>query len=193
LPVGEARALWWKHITASGSFAARVHRFHEELHASVRRFREHRHEARLGKKFRLFLDGIRKLPATTQLERVNAWVNWNIRYKSDYRHWHKKDQWSHGLDTLKDGAGDCEDYSILKALGLAYLGINAKRLHLVVGFLNWRSGWVGHAILAVEIKPKQYYIMDNTRKHVVLAPLSDFRALYTIDVGGLWLARNKKR
>jgi len=79
-----------------------------------------------------------------KLNAVNRFFNRNIWNVSDERLWGTVDYWATPIETLKKGAGDCEDYAIAKYFTLRTLGIPKKRLGLVYG----RANGVPHMILA---------------------------------------------
>jgi predicted transglutaminase-like cysteine proteinase len=96
--------------------------------------------------------------AMKEIERVNQWVNANIRAMSDMEHWGVVDQW----DYPTDGKGDCEDYALLKRKLLMDEGLPRQALLMtVVKDLNNE----GHAVLMVKTN-KGDFVLDNMRDDV---------------------------
>lgn len=54
---------------------------------------------------------------------VNNFFNKRIAYMEDTQAWGKEDYWATPLETLKKGAGDCEDFAIAKYFALEQLGV----------------------------------------------------------------------
>src|SRR4051794_26131803 len=52
-------------------------------------------------------DGVR-------LDTVNHFFNGRIVFRDDLQVWHTEDYWASPLETLQQGAGDCEDFAIAK-------------------------------------------------------------------------------
>ena len=85
-------------------------------------------------------------------EEANRWANGRLAYKSDKENWGLEDRWATPLEARGEGAGDCEDYALLKYAALRRVGVPESRLRLVVGRakiqgLVW-SRWESHAMLA---------------------------------------------
>jgi len=78
------------------------------------------------------------------LLRVNRWVNHAIAYRSDGR----RDNWAEARATLRDRAGDCEDYAILKMQLLASAGIDRNDMMLTLARDTMRG--LDHAVLLVK-------------------------------------------
>ena len=79
--------------------------------------------------------------------RVNRSVNMTIKYIPDI-----VDQWQSPLLTLERGAGDCEDFAILKIVLLHYSGFNKNDLVLMVD--------IDHATAQVNIDG-EFVMLDN--------------------------------
>jgi predicted transglutaminase-like cysteine proteinase len=65
----------------------------------------------------------RQRAGRAQLGEINRAVNLSIRPATDWTQYGVDDFWSPPLATLEKGAGDCEDYAILKYLALRETGI----------------------------------------------------------------------
>ena len=66
--------------------------------------------------------------AWTDLVRVNAWVNDNIKPMTDLEHWGVVERWNYP----DDGYGDCEDYVLLKRRMLMQAGWPREALLITV-------------------------------------------------------------
>ena len=87
------------------------------------------------------------------IERINSWVNTNIKPMSDQQHWGVVDQW----DYPTDGFGDCEDFALLKRKMLIDEGFPRQGLLMTV--VRDHHG-DGHAILTVKTNHGEF-VLDN--------------------------------
>nr|WP_232756733.1 transglutaminase-like cysteine peptidase [Thauera phenolivorans] len=71
------------------------------------------------------------LSAGERLERVNTFLNRQLRFDDDKVIWRQPDYWATPIETLGLGAGDCEDFAIAKYVSLRLLGIPAAQLRLI--------------------------------------------------------------
>ncbi|OCW56503.1 transglutaminase-like cysteine peptidase [Hoeflea olei] len=102
--------------------------------------------------------------ARERLVRVSAAVNRTIRYRSDEGLHGELDHWSMGHETVARGAGDCEDYAILKMALLARLGVPLDTMEIVVVRDTGRR--LFHAVLSVALDGESL-ILDNMTDAVV--------------------------
>jgi predicted transglutaminase-like cysteine proteinase len=77
-----------------------------------------------------FFTHVRSLDSLGQIRYVHRWVNSRMDYRRDVE---GDDNWQSAGESIRRGAGDCEDYSIAKYALLRYLGYDAKDLMLVGG------------------------------------------------------------
>ena len=77
---------------------------------------------------------------------------------SDWAQYGFADFWASPLQTLSNGAGDCEDYAIVKYVALRELGIVPGDLRLVIVRDNMRQ--TDHAVVAVRYE-REWLILDN--------------------------------
>src|SRR5262245_54466770 len=122
---------------------------------------------------RLFLEIValgRQSEGRARLGVINRAVNLRIKPASDWVQYRVDDFWSAPLATLRAGAGDCEDYAILKYAALRELGIAPDDLRLMIVHDIRHSS--NHAILAVR-NEKQWLILDN--RTFVLVKAEDAR------------------
>jgi len=93
------------------------------------------------------------------LSRVNRWVNRQIAYRSDQQNYRQRDFWATAQQTLSRGAGDCEDFAILKMHMLRAAGIDSTRMKLML--LRDLAANGDHAFLVVETD-RGSVVLDNT-------------------------------
>jgi predicted transglutaminase-like cysteine proteinase len=98
--------------------------------------------------------------AWTDLVRVNAWANENIKPMTDMDHWGVVERWNYP----DDGYGDCEDYVLLKRRMLMKAGWPREALLITV--VRDKHG-DGHAVLTVKTN-KGEYILDNQASEILL-------------------------
>jgi predicted transglutaminase-like cysteine proteinase len=83
-------------------------------------------------------------PAPAKLKLVNDFFNRRIRFQEDLTVWAKSDYWATPMETLGRGAGDCEDFAIVKYFTLLLLGIPDEKLRLV--YVQARIGGINSSI-----------------------------------------------
>jgi predicted transglutaminase-like cysteine proteinase len=128
-------------------------------------------------------------PFTKKLAGVNRQINRLIQYKRDQAVYGQRDFWASPLETLSRGAGDCEDFAILKMSALLKAGIPASSMSLVV--LQSRSKGAFHAVLSVSTSSGAY-ILDNVTDTVSRdANISDYLPLYSLSTNRAWIHGSK--
>ena len=136
-------------------------------------------------KWRRLIARSAKLSRWQKIVEVNRFVNTLVRYRSDARTYGRADHWATPVETLR-GAGDCEDYAILKHESLRELGFSVRDMKLVV-VLDKRRG-VGHAVLAVK-HGEGIYILDNQEaRPLEHSVVRRYRPIYSVNSTGQWLA-----
>jgi predicted transglutaminase-like cysteine proteinase len=130
-----------------------------------------------------------------KLEVVNQFFNRQIRYVEDIDNWHEIDYWATPVESLRKGAGDCEDYAIAKYFSLRRLGVPSEKL--LVTYVKALRLNRAHMVLT-------YYSSSNAEPLVldslidVIKPASqriDLLPVYAFNGEGLWLpgAKGNKR
>jgi tetratricopeptide (TPR) repeat protein len=105
-----------------------------------------------------------------------------VRPVSDWAQYGLADFWASPLQTLANGAGDCEDYAILKYVALRELGILPDDLRLVI--VQDDKHEVGHAVVAVRYE-QRWLILDNRTMAILDAEdVSHYRPLFALDQQG---------
>jgi predicted transglutaminase-like cysteine proteinase len=100
----------------------------------------------------------RQRAGRARLGEINRAVNLSIRATSDWSQYGVDDFWSAPLATIEKGAGDCEDYAILKYLALREAGINPDDLRLLI--VSYPRRRTIHAVLAVHLD-EEWLLLDN--------------------------------
>jgi predicted transglutaminase-like cysteine proteinase len=112
-----------------------------------------------------------------RLGEINRAVNLSIKPVSDLAQYGVADFWSAPLATLTVGAGDCEDYAVLKYVVLREIGIDPDDLQLViVGDIKRKAV---HAVVAVRLD-EEWLILDN--RMLVMVKAAEARHYYPLFV-----------
>lgn len=106
------------------------------------------------------------------MDYINWYVNTNLRYVRDYDLWGVEEHWATVDEILQRGAGDCEDFAILKWAGLRDMGYNMN--HFCIPVVKRPDG-SGHAVLAYINTLTNPLILDNLTSRVY----PDIEANYT--------------
>lgn len=129
-----------------------------------------------------------------KLKSVNDFFN-KIKYKTDPKHWKRKDYWATPFEFMGTGAGDCEDYAIAKYFSLRKLGVPEHKLRITyVIYKKKRSRYEeAHMVLTYYHKPTSTpIVLDNINKKLKLASKrKDLKPVYSFNASGLWQAKNK--
>ncbi|KQP80463.1 transglutaminase-like cysteine peptidase [Methylobacterium sp. Leaf117] len=99
-------------------------------------------------------------PATwATIAAVNRRVNKSLQAVTDMEHWGVQDRW----DLAEDGAGDCEDYQLLKRKLLAEAGLPRRAMRMTVVIDEKGEG---HAVLAL-VTDRGDFILDNKTSEIL--------------------------
>ena len=102
---------------------------------------------------------------------------------SDWAQYGVADYWATPLESLNNGAGDCEDYAIAKYVALREAGIIPDNLRLVI--VRDIKGQTNHAVLAVRYEEK-WLILDNRTLVMVNADMAQYYyPLFVLDQRGV--------
>lgn len=135
--------------------------------------------------FAKMVGAARKEGFLAKLDRVNRGVNGLIAYKRDKAVYGSLDHWAKPAEILKRGAGDCEDFAILKMAALVDAGIPPHSMSLVV--LQDSQKGVFHAVLSVATG-SGIFILDNVRNTVVKdTSLPSYVPLYSFSTDRAWI------
>jgi predicted transglutaminase-like cysteine proteinase len=125
----------------------------------------------------------RQRQGRARLAAINREVNFSIRPVSDWAQYGVADFWSAPLVTLSAGAGDCEDYAVVKYVALREAGIAPNDLRLLIVY-NPRLR-TNHAVVAVHLG-EEWLILDNST--LIMVNSSDarhYRPLFVVDHRGV--------
>jgi predicted transglutaminase-like cysteine proteinase len=118
-----------------------------------------------------------------RLGEINRAVNLTIKAASDWSLYGIDDLWTAPLATLEKGAGDCEDYAILKYLALREAGISSDDLQLLI--VSYRRRGTFHAVLAVHFG-EEWLLLDNLTMVMVNAvEAKQYQPLFALDRHGI--------
>jgi predicted transglutaminase-like cysteine proteinase len=121
----------------------------------------------------------RQRTGRARLGEINRAVNLSIKATSDWSQYGADDFWSTPLATLEKGAGDCEDYAILKYLALREAGISPDDLRLLI--VSYPRRRIFHAVLAVHLD-EEWLLLDNlTMAMVNSLEATQYRPLIALD------------
>jgi predicted transglutaminase-like cysteine proteinase len=135
-----------------------------------------------------FLATLRGHDREYQINAVNTYVNQQL-YILDPQNYGKKDYWATPGEFFANG-GDCEDYATVKYFSLKQLGIDPKRMRVVV--LHDTNLNIAHAVLEVQ-QPGQRLILDNQLQIVVAAErITHYKPHYSINESYWWLHKPGK-
>jgi len=82
------------------------------------------------------LQRLHSVSEALQVEQINRYVNRALDFVNDMTQWQRDDFWATPRESLERGAGDCEDFAILKYFGLRHLGLAPEKLWLVYAKLR---------------------------------------------------------
>jgi predicted transglutaminase-like cysteine proteinase len=114
---------------------------------------------------------------------INRAVNLSIRPVSDWAQYGVDDFWASPLATMSSGAGDCEDYAIVKYVALRQLGVAPNDLRLLIVY-DAKHG-ANHAVAAVRHE-SEWLILDNRTLTMVNADaIQNYWPLFVLDHQGV--------
>ncbi len=130
--------------------------------------------------------------ADEKLNRINEFVNRRIAWGEDKNIWGQADYWATPIETLGKGAGDCEDFAILKYYSLIDLGIPTIKLRLVyvkaqnVNFTD--SGTQAHMVVAYYDSPDaEPLILDSLITSILPASRRpDLKPVFSFNSEGIY-------
>jgi predicted transglutaminase-like cysteine proteinase len=121
----------------------------------------------------------RQRAGRARLGEINRAVNLSIKATSDWSQYGVDDFWSAPLATIEKGAGDCEDYAILKYLALREAGVSPNDLRLLI--VSYPRRRTIHAVLAVHLD-EEWLLLDNlTMVMVNSLEATQYRPLIALD------------
>ncbi|WP_238474458.1 cysteine protease LapG [Pseudomonas cavernae] len=130
-----------------------------------------------------------------QLQVVNRFFNRQLRYREDIDLWQQVDYWATPVESLRRGAGDCEDYAIGKYISLRRLGVAKEKL--LITYVKALRQNRAHMVLTYYPSPTaEPLILDSLTERIQPAgQRQDLLPVYAFNGEGLWLpgAAGKKK
>jgi predicted transglutaminase-like cysteine proteinase len=132
------------------------------------------------------IEDSRYLPERQQLAAVNQYFNRELRFVDDVALWKQSDYWATPIETLVQGAGDCEDFSLAKYFTLRKLGVPEERLRIT--YTRELTRGQAHMVLGYYAAPgAEPLILDNlTSSMLPASQRPDLLLMYAFDANGLY-------
>lgn len=127
----------------------------------------------------------RENPGMATLAAVNSWTNAKVRYVEDRELYGKADYWASAGETLRRGAGDCEDIAIAKMQLLAALGVRREDMYLTIARDTVRAA--DHAVLVVKLGDKAWMLDNATDRVLDAAESYDYRPIVSFSQNQRWI------
>ena len=124
----------------------------------------------------------RRREGRARIGHINRAVNLSIRPISDLVQYGVDDFWAAPLTTMRTGAGDCEDYAIVKYLALREVGIAPENIRLLIVRDVRRQ--TNHAVVAVR-HDHEWLILDNRTMVMIRATDAQYWPLFFLDDRGV--------
>lgn len=116
--------------------------------------------------WRTLITNASSLSDSDRLKKVNDFFNRQLRFGEDADIWNQPDYWATPMESLGQGAGDCEDFAIAKYFSLREAGVAPAKLRLI--YVRASSGTAGgapsqaHMVLAYYAQPEaEPLVLDN--------------------------------
>ena len=116
--------------------------------------------------WRALIANASSLSDNDRLKKVNDFFNRQLRFGEDADIWNQPDYWATPMESLGQGAGDCEDFAIAKYFSLREAGVAPTKLRLI--YVRASSGTAGgapsqaHMVLAYYAQPEaEPLVLDN--------------------------------
>jgi predicted transglutaminase-like cysteine proteinase len=138
------------------------------------------------------IKAVKPLNEPVKLQRINDFINRNIGFEDDLIVWQQNDYWATPLETIGQGRGDCEDFTIIKYVSLRMAGIADSKLRLIYvkATLKTPAGpqQQAHMVLAYYATPNaEPLVLDNL--DAVIRPASgrpDLRPVFSFNSEGIY-------
>jgi len=140
--------------------------------------------------WRKLIDESASLSESEKLNKVNAFFNRRILYKTDWEVYNQEDYWATPLEFMGHGAGDCEDFVIAKYMTLLILAVPNERLRLIyVRYKTGNTAPIAHMVLGYYAQPNdEPLILDSLVSSIRPASMrTDLSPVYSFNDTGLWV------
>lgn len=143
--------------------------------------------------WQLLINEIKDKTDKEKIIQVNNFLNAQILFQDDRQLWKNIDYWATPLETLGMGAGDCEDYTIIKYFTLLEAGVAVDHLRFIyvkaqIGDASSRL-FQAHMVLGYyETDDSIPYLLDNLVSNVELASRrTDLKPVFSFNSDGIWV------
>lgn len=146
-----------------------------------------------GNALRQKLTALDTVPVVGQLRGVNQFFNQRVTWQTDIAIYGISDFWATPAETLGEGKGDCEDFTIAKYVSLRHLGIPSEQLRLTYVKLQRPAGRSqAHMVLAWYKEPGAIpLILDNANPRVLPATeRRDLKPIFSFNSDALWIGES---
>lgn len=128
-----------------------------------------------------------ELPLAGKIVAVNNFFNKKIAYLDDVHAWGANDYWATPLETLSNGAGDCEDFAIAKYFALERLGVPTDAMKIT--YVKSSTFTEAHMVLLVSREGREDpMVLDNMVDKVEpFSKRTDLSAVYSFNDQGLFM------
>lgn len=138
------------------------------------------------------IDSAKTLGENARLRHVNDFINRRIAFDSDISVWGQSDYWATPLETIGQGAGDCEDFAIIKYVALRLAGVPSHKLRLIYvkARMNTPNGPmpIAHMVLAYYASPTaEPAVLDNLNPAILPASKrNDLQPVFSFNSEGIF-------
>lgn len=138
------------------------------------------------------LTDTRNLSESEKVRRINDFINRRITFDSDISVWGQSDYWATPIETIGQGRGDCEDFSIAKYYSLIEIGVPVHKLRLVYVKATVENLFgtitAAHMVLAYYPTPSaDPLVLDNINPQILPASRrGDLLPVFSFNSAGLW-------
>jgi predicted transglutaminase-like cysteine proteinase len=129
------------------------------------------------------VDAARQREGRAKLGEINRAINLALRSVSDEAQYGESDVWASPLASFTRGAGDCEDYAIVKFAALRLAGIAPSDLRILIMRDTLRGE--DHAVAAARLDGR-WLTLDNRRMVMIEdADIRNYRPTFVMDRDGI--------
>lgn len=121
----------------------------------------------------------RAMPPARRIAAANRVVNSVLSYREEDPLAADSDYWQTFMETIDRGAGDCEDYAIMKYHVLRAMGVRPEAMTLLV--LKNASTGQYHAVLAVSLDGRNLILDSLTDRILEDDVAGDYRVLFSFN------------
>ena len=145
--------------------------------------------------WRALLRDAQGLSESEKIKLVNGFFNRRIAFREDAEIWGTADYWATPLETLGQGGGDCEDFTIAKYVTLKLLDVPIERMRLIYVRAQIGGPHSGisqaHMVLGYYATPgAEPLVLDNLITDIRPASRrTDLFPVFSFNSEGLWVGQ----